>query len=90
MNKAWDKVKEVFCAHPHESGESYGGHLGFALGIAARLAYASCTALIHGIFPFCCTYSTSRQLLRIRSIIHEREKRHAKAVTEQAEQPEDA
>jgi hypothetical protein len=45
-------VKSLFMAHPEALNESYGQHMGHAMGYSGRLFAASFCAFVHGIFPF--------------------------------------
>lgn len=55
-------IRKLFCAHPHEAGENYLQHLWFTLKLGMRLLFAGVTVIIHGIFPFLCTHTASKQI----------------------------
>jgi Family of unknown function (DUF6356) len=44
--------KNLFTAHPHAVGESYGEHFGVAMRYSGRLFYASFCAFVHAFLPF--------------------------------------
>lgn len=41
-----------FTKHPHEIGETYFEHLGFAMGSGLRLVGSGLACMIHAVFPF--------------------------------------
>lgn len=45
-------MKNPFTAHPHQVGESYIKHFGFAAKTGLKLILWGGVALIHGVFPF--------------------------------------
>jgi Family of unknown function (DUF6356) len=47
-----DTTKNLFTAHPHAVGESYGQHFGVAMRYSGRLFYASFCAFVHAFLPF--------------------------------------
>ena len=51
-----------FTAHPAAVGESYGGHLAFALAFGARMAMGGLAAIAHAVFPFLFITTASRTL----------------------------
>jgi hypothetical protein len=57
-----NSLKDLFTAHPHAVGESYGEHFGVALSYSARLFAASCAALVHAFLPFLCVTTASRAI----------------------------
>lgn len=64
-----------FTAHLRESGESYERHLRFTVGMSARILLTGIILLIHGIFPFLLTKSTSGRIAYIYNILQARVKR---------------
>lgn len=66
------KAKQVFCEHPHETGETYLVHLWFTLMMTSRMVFASVVILIHGVFPFLFTRTASRQMEKIWAIMRRR------------------
>jgi uncharacterized NAD(P)/FAD-binding protein YdhS len=67
-----NKIATKFTAHPESAGETYTEHLGFTLKMAARFAFISGAITVHGLFPFLCTTTASRQVEQIYRIIKTR------------------
>ena len=55
-------LKDLFTAHPHAAGESYGEHFGVAMSYSGRLFLASCAAFVHAFLPFLCVTTASRAI----------------------------
>jgi hypothetical protein len=55
-------LEELFTAHPHAVGETYGEHFGVALRYSGRLFRASCAAFIHAFLPFLCVTTASKAI----------------------------
>jgi hypothetical protein len=55
-------LEDLFTAHPHAVGETYGEHFGVALSYSARLFRASCAALVHAFLPFLCVTTASKAI----------------------------
>lgn len=73
-------MKEVLCSfteHPRLANETYFQHLGFTLGMAGRLIVCSFALIIHGLFPFLCTHTTSRQMAQCQKILDDRAQKTA-------------
>lgn len=66
------KLEGRFTEHPHATGETYLEHLWFTLSLGARLLYSAVAVMVHGIFPFLCTHTASRELERIFTIMKSR------------------
>jgi hypothetical protein len=47
-----NSFKDMFTAHPHAVGESYGEHFGVAMSYSGRLFAAACAAFVHALLPF--------------------------------------
>ncbi|MFI5013045.1 MAG: DUF6356 family protein [Hyphomicrobiales bacterium] len=45
-------LKDLFTAHPHAVGESYGEHFDVAMSYSGRLFAAACAAFVHALLPF--------------------------------------
>lgn len=58
-------IATIFTAHPATVGESYWGHMRFALGFAFWLAVAAGAALVHALIPALCETTASRILRRL-------------------------
>ena len=58
--------------HLKETGETYPQHLWFAIKISPRLFWVGLTLLLHGIFPFIFTHTTSSQIEKIYVILKSR------------------
>lgn len=52
--------RTLFLHHPNSVGESYFGHMRFALGFSARLLVAAMAALAHALIPALCQTTASR------------------------------
>ncbi|MEM7471567.1 MAG: DUF6356 family protein [Pseudomonadota bacterium] len=61
-----------FRAHPASVGESYFGHLRFALGFAGKLFLAAGAALLHAFIPPLCETSASRAVKELSEMCHHR------------------
>lgn len=59
MSRPTATLADLFLAHPRSVGESYLGHLAFALWFAGRLAAAAAAALCHAVLPFTCERTAS-------------------------------
>ncbi len=46
------KATSPFTTHPAAVGESYGQHMGAALGFAARMLAGSLACFVHALLPF--------------------------------------
>lgn len=66
------RMQKVFTEHPQAGGETYWEHLLFTLKITTRLMFSSVALLIHGIFPFLFTRTTSIQVEKIWAIMRSR------------------
>ena len=58
-------ISSLFTDHPATVGETYFGHMRFALGFAFWLSVAAAAALIHAIVPALCETTASRILKRL-------------------------
>ena len=56
------KLVRPFTEHPASVGESYGEHLGQALGFGTRMVLAGLACLIHGVLPFLFVRTGSRTI----------------------------
>ena len=56
-------LHRLFLSHPEAVDESYGEHLLFAFGFAARLFGAGLAALIHAVIP-CLFETTASRMIR--------------------------
>lgn len=54
-----------FTAHPRSVGETYYGHLKFALKSGMSMLIAGTAVIIHGIFPFVFITTASNRLLKL-------------------------
>ena len=68
-----------FTDHPAEAGETYFEHLRFTLMMSSRLIYTTLALLLHGLFPFLCTHTASKQITRIWDIVKARSLRQKSA-----------
>lgn len=51
-----------FKNHPHSVGETYFGHMGFALRFSVKLFLAGGAALVHAFIPPLCETTASRMV----------------------------
>ncbi len=58
-------IVRSFTEHPASVGESYGQHLGFAMGVGGRMVLAGLACMVHGLFPFLCVRTGSRTILAL-------------------------
>lgn len=63
---------KLFTEHPHATGETYAQHLRFTLRIALRLLFCGFILIIHGLFPFLFTRTTSKRVEVIYAIMKTR------------------
>ena len=61
MQSITDKFKE----HPASVGENYFEHLRTASGFSARMAWGAAACFLHGVFPFLCEKTGSRQITEL-------------------------
>ena len=64
----------AFTEHPASVGESYGEHMGQALGFGSRMVLAGLACLIHGVLPFLFVRTGSRAIAELndRMVINRR------------------
>lgn len=55
-------LKRLFTEHPASVGESYGEHMGQALGFAGGCFAAGFACLAHAFLPFLCEKTGSRRI----------------------------
>ncbi|WP_194792838.1 DUF6356 family protein [Caenimonas koreensis] len=55
----------IFTQHPRSVGESYWEHMGVALSFAGSLFLGSAAALVHAVFPFLFTDTSSSLIARL-------------------------
>jgi hypothetical protein len=53
-------MRNPFTVHPHEVGETYPEHAGFALRYGAKMTVGGLAALAHGLCPFLFRTTASR------------------------------
>ena len=58
-------MRSAFTSHPATVGETYLGHMRFALWFAGVLFLAGGAALVHAILPFCFETTASDMLKRL-------------------------
>ena len=58
-----------FNDHPASVGESYTGHLRFALRFGASMVVGGCACMVHGLLPFCLTTSGSRRVRALHAML---------------------
>jgi hypothetical protein len=55
----------AFTEHPRSVGENYWQHMGASLSFAATMLFGAVAALVHAVFPFLCTKTSSRLVTRL-------------------------
>lgn len=58
-------VGRLFTNHPRSVGETYGEHMGFAMGVAGSLFLAGAAAFIHALVPALYQTSASKRITRL-------------------------
>ena len=71
-------IARLFTDHPATVGESYFGHMAFALRFAGLLSLAAGAALVHALLPFLCKTTASRIVQGLAQRTHQRAS-HARA-----------
>ena len=64
----------AFRAHPASVGETYLGHMAFALKFSSKLFLAGGAALVHAFIPAFCETTASRQVKELYEMCHGRGK----------------
>ncbi|MCY4334980.1 MAG: DUF6356 family protein [Litoreibacter sp.] len=78
MSRATDPTHEksnffrAFHDHPASVGETYFGHMRFALRFSGKLFVAACAALVHAIIPPLCETTASRAVKELYQMCHHR------------------
>lgn len=69
-------ITQKFKEHPESVGESYFEHLRTASGFSARMAWGAAACFLHGVFPFLCEKTGSRQITELhnRMVTHRSKK----------------
>ncbi|WP_298292966.1 DUF6356 family protein [uncultured Litoreibacter sp.] len=62
----------TFRTHPASVGETYLGHMGFALRFACKLFVAAGAALVHAFIPPLCETTASRKVKELYEMCHHR------------------
>lgn len=57
--------RHSFTDHPAAVGETYGQHMGFAMGVGGRMILAGLACMMHGLFPFLFERTGSRTILAL-------------------------
>lgn len=58
-------LRKAFTEHPASVGETYSEHLVHASGFGLRMIAGGIACLLHGIFPFLCIKTGSRQIITL-------------------------
>lgn len=62
----------AFREHPASVGESYFGHMGFAIRFATKLFGAGAAALVHAFIPGLCQTTASRKVAELHTMSQHR------------------
>lgn len=65
-------MQNPFTAHPASVGETYFGHLRYAVKSGCTMLIAGMAGIIHGFFPFLFTTTASDRLVKLMSKYVER------------------
>jgi hypothetical protein len=68
------KIFEHFTKHPNDYSETYLQHLGFSIKYFFVLLKTAMILLVHGIFPFLFTFTTSSSISKINLVFQQRRK----------------
>lgn len=68
------RIARLFIDHPATVGESYFGHMAFALWFASRLFLAAGAAVVHAFLPFLFETTASRIVAQLYERTHRRGK----------------
>ncbi|MCK6418724.1 MAG: DUF6356 family protein [Alphaproteobacteria bacterium] len=71
-NSAAKIFYEIFLEHPHEAGETYGGHLWFTLKTSVYLILTAFYLTIHGLIPCFHTTIASGRVKALNNYMQER------------------
>ena len=58
-------ITEKFTEHPASVGETYFEHLRSASSFSGRMALGAIACFLHGVFPFLCQKTGSRQICEL-------------------------
>jgi hypothetical protein len=75
-NHLRNEVEKAFTTHPAQTGETYWQHLHFTVIMTVRLLFSALVLLLHGILPFLCTRTASRQVEIIYRLMRQRIPKH--------------
>ena len=75
-------LSRLFVAHPAAVGESYFGHMAFALKFSGRLFRAAFAAFAHGFVPGVCETTASDAVLALTDEIRARRRLSVSAYSE--------
>jgi hypothetical protein len=64
-------------AHPASVGETYFGHLRFALWFGASMVSGGLACMVHGLLPFCLTTAGSRRVRVLHAVLERHPARRA-------------
>lgn len=66
------RLARLFTSHPATVGETYFGHLAFALWFSSRLFAAAFAAVVHALLPFLFETTASRIVRELADRTHNR------------------
>ena len=69
-------VARIFKDHPATVGETYFGHMRFALWFSGKLFKAGTGALAHALIPAVCETTASRTIRELYAVMEARAKSH--------------
>lgn len=78
-------LKQKFTEHPRAAGETYCGHLSFALRSSFRLASCAVAAAMHAVFPFTFETYVSDHVPRIAGEMAQRRRRVDRRIQQQVQ-----
>lgn len=65
-------LQKLMTKHPNSVGESYFGHMAFALNMSRLMVLAGGAAFIHALLPFMFETTASRMMARLNGAMHHR------------------
>lgn len=65
-------LQKLMTEHPNSVGESYFGHMAFALNMSRLMLLAGGAAFIHALLPFLFETTASRMMTQLNDAIHHR------------------
>lgn len=80
---------KAFTKHPQSVGETYFQHLRTSFGFGGRMMLASLGCFLHGLFPFICTRTGSKTIVKLNEnmVLHREKSCNADASSPEYDSP---